>query len=181
MKILQNLPIINEEKPNKPKETIKLSLIKDKPKKVEEVPLQLDLGLKESPINKLFAVRHKLDKFEDRIKISQYSKNPILWIMIFVPLIITIYLYYKYSQVQDRLPEFVPMIWITGSDTPILISKYWLMVLSSVSFVLSVSLIILVRFAYTKIEKIIPVFAAFITITSLVTYESVMRIIKIFI
>lgn len=153
----------------------------EKLKNLPPEPLQLDLGLKESPLNRLFEVRQRLEKIEDRLKLSNYWKNPLIWVIIFFPLVCAFLFYRYYLPIQSQLPDQIPLIWSQPNIASIFLPKTFLIIIPAIVILCSWIIALLLRFSYRKLEKFVYIYSICFLIISLLSYISVWRVVKIFI
>ena len=146
-----------------------------------EKEIQLQLGLKESPLNRLFEVRQKLDKFEDRLKLSHYWRNPMLWVMVFVPIIIMIFYLRYYLSIQNQIPDLVPLMHINQDLLTLFLPKYWLLILPASSIVVSAVMALLFRLSYRKLENCVFLFMLLCIFKDVVCYMVIINATNIFV
>jgi hypothetical protein len=147
----------------------------------KDEPLQLDLGLKESPLNRLYEVRQKLEKLEDRLRLSNYWRNPMIWIMILFPLVCML-IFYRYAFAAYKvLPESIPLIWANPELSTILAPKPFIIIIPAVTLLCSVITAIFVRMSYRKLEKFIFIFMISYIILSVLGYLVCWNVLKTFI
>lgn len=146
----------------------------------DDEPLQLDLGLKQSPLNKLFEVRQKLDKLEDRVRLSQYWSNPLIWMSLIFPLFMFFIFFKFYISVYNLIPDQVPLVKINKDFSEIFLPKYWMILIPSLITFFSLATTISFRIAYRKLEKFVFInFLFFLTLT-IIAYYIVWSVSKIF-
>jgi len=176
MKILDLLPKSNDQESQFEKTLIRIQRSKN-----EDEPIQLDLGLKESPLNKLFEVRQKLDRFEDRIKLSHYTRNIFLWIMFFFPALVAGFTVYRYYNVANQMPDNVPLMWMNYDISTLLLPKYWLVVLTVGPFIAGFLCILLFRFSYRRLEKAVFMVMCFIILSSTLSLFIFDKVVGVFV
>ena len=149
--------------------------------RIDDEPLQLDLGLKESPLNRLFAARRKLDKLEDRLKVSQFWRNPLLWITILFPLSMTILFSKYYWSIQSSLPDDIPLVAFHTNISEIFLPKILLFLVPLIIFAFSIVVAGLFRISYRRMEKFaFMIMLLYITLTIL-SYYTVFKVVRIYI
>ena len=148
---------------------------------IEDEPLQLDLGLKESPLNKLFAARQKLEKIEDRLKISQYWKNPVLWIIILFPFTIALIFSKFYFEIQSSLPDQIPLVAFHTNISDVFLPKLLLLIIPIVIFAFSIVVVGLFRISYRKMEKYAFMVMLLYSTLTIISYYSIFQVVKLYV
>lgn len=141
---------------------------------------QLGLGLKESPINRIFEVRQKLEKVEDRLRASNFYKNIFVWIILIFPLIMGILSYGRMYEMRNLIPINVPLLRLFTDLSEIFLPNYFLYVLPALPLVVSWLSIILIRISYRKLEKYLFSFLMFSLTLSAMGYYIVVNILNIY-
>ena len=74
-----------------------------------EEPKQLDLGIKEPFQNKFFKLKGKVDLFILRFEVRKFLKDPLVWGILVVSLILILHQAYMVSENIDKFPTYLPI------------------------------------------------------------------------
>ena len=157
--------------------------IKEKQKQVEvedDISLQLDLGLKQSPLNKLFEVRQKLDRLEDRVKLSQYWRNIYIWLIIFFPIMFFMIQMISLRSNYESIPDNIPLLWINFDLVGTFLPKWFLILIPVFVLLISFVIVVILRLAYRRMERYLALINVSVISISILCYIVTDRIINLF-
>lgn len=143
-------------------------------------PQQLDMSLKESPVNRFFKVKRSVTKIEDRMRFSYFWRSFWIWLTIFTGFTATAIALLYLQKYWNGLPADVPLFGLFNTAKNKLGTKFFLLIIAFVPFISTVISLIFFYILFRNYERLKILIFQLVLMISIFTMYGIFSIVKIY-